>query len=86
MPSRGNDCKVQPGDRFGRLVVLQFAGYDDYRNRVWLCQCDCGKHIQVRATELPSGARTSCGCRRRKKRKIIDTSRLNNFLNGDGDL
>lgn len=81
MASHGSDCKVQPGNRFGRLVILQFAGQDDHRNRVWLCQCDCGNQTQARATELARGARTSCGCLRRRK-KIVDTRTLNNFLTG----
>lgn len=49
--------RIKEGGRFGRLVVLR--RYDPDR---WLCRCDCGRHHAPRASNLLSGATTSCGC------------------------
>lgn len=53
------------GKRFGRLVVLSYAG-DEYvgsdNNSRWICQCDCGNQTIVGSTKLKSGHTASCGC------------------------
>lgn len=55
------------GQRFGRLVVISEA-----ENRItksgqykayWLCQCDCGKQVEVSTQNLRRGTK-SCGCLR----------------------
>lgn len=59
-------AKNLKGKRFGKLVVL-------YRtfNRIqpngkasthWLCQCDCGRKVSIRADNLTAGKAHSCGC------------------------
>ena len=53
------------GQRFGRLVVLNRAGdVASGKRKVvnWLCQCDCGNTITVRACNLKNGSTVSCGC------------------------
>ena len=56
------------GQRFGLLIVLSRAGCSSGKARIatWLCQCDCGKQIVVRGTNLRSGNTISCGCRKIK--------------------
>ena len=54
------------GQRFGRLTVIH-RGNDkttaNGSNQVtWLCKCDCGKTIEVRASSLRRGFTKSCGC------------------------
>ena len=51
------------GQRFGKLVVLSYAGSNRNRSS-WLCKCDCGKKIIVNQMELKRGATLSCGCLR----------------------
>ena len=54
---------ILPGDRFGRLTVVQREGYDPQRNAtMYLCHCDCGKDTTVQGGNLVSGHTTSCGC------------------------
>lgn len=54
---------LQPGQRFGRLVVLGRANpRSQGRHSMWECQCDCGEKIVTRAYSLRSGATRSCGC------------------------
>ena len=53
------------GQRFGRLVVLNYAGPDQRgrsRPAMWKCQCDCGKVIVTRGRNLRCGKTKSCGC------------------------
>jgi hypothetical protein len=47
---------------FGRLLVLASNGKNKQGAVVWLCQCKCGKHTNVRTALLTSGHTQSCGC------------------------
>lgn len=63
MPSSTIDLS---GKRFGRLTVLH-RGEDAIRKNgrhssTFVCQCDCGNVVQVRAACLKSGNTQSCGC------------------------
>lgn len=65
---RGPKCKDLTGMRFGRLTVIEFAGYKTTRClRIgqWKCKCDCGNICIVCANNLTSGNTRSCGCIRR---------------------
>lgn len=57
---------VSPGQRYGKLVVLEEAGFttDSYnkRRRLWKCQCDCGNICSIQGVYLASGDTNSCGC------------------------
>lgn len=49
---RGWAGRHDVGERHGRLVVVAFAGYQEYpsgRRAVWLCLCDCGEERLVEA-------------------------------------
>lgn len=50
------------GRRFGRLVVLSYAGASQ-----WNCVCDCGVMHRVDGYHLRSGAISSCGCLGRER-------------------
>ena len=51
------------GKRFGKLVAIEEDGRIG-TNVAWICKCDCGNVIRVRASSLLSGNTTSCGCKR----------------------
>lgn len=53
------------GQRFGKLVVVQYAGTTNARQAVWRCRCDCGNETDVRAMSLRNGDTRSCGCLQR---------------------
>lgn len=63
------------GMRFGRLVVVAYAGPVEYgRKRVtgsWSCRCDCGNLIDVKQPTLLRGGVRSCGCLRRENAKTL---------------
>src|SRR5688572_19648994 len=49
--------RVTPGQRFGRLVVL-----NELSHAVALCRCDCGKERTAQSHRLASRWVKSCGC------------------------
>lgn len=59
------------GQKYGLLTVLSEAEKirtPNGRSHVaWLCQCECGNQIIVRADSLRSGHTTSCGCKNLKR-------------------
>ena len=54
------------GERFGKLVVKEYMGTDNFRNSLWKCECDCGRTIIEKGSLLTNGLVTmgkvvSCG-------------------------
>lgn len=62
----GRNVEDLTGKKFGRLTVIQNAGYyvgkTGHRRSQYLCRCDCGKEITVRSDSLTTGNTRSCGC------------------------
>lgn len=63
--------------RFGRLLAVRVVGRCE-RGCKWLCQCDCGRYSEVKASNLKNGNTKSCGCLRgerirmaRRKARVI---------------
>jgi hypothetical protein len=50
------------GQRFTRLVVTARGGNINSGQATWVCQCDCGKEVTVRSSDLLAGKQKSCGC------------------------
>ena len=50
------------GQRFGKLVALEYAGTSKRRESLWRCACDCGNESIVRGDVLRRGTTESCGC------------------------
>lgn len=65
--------QIQPGDRFGRWVVLAHpeGPSQDLRS---LCKCDCGTERAVNIYSLRAGYTASCGCVRRDKLRAQNTT------------
>lgn len=54
---------VNPGDRFGRLTVIEEVEQDRHGFRMFKCRCDCGTVKVVRAVSSTARGRAkSCGC------------------------
>lgn len=52
------------GKTFGEFTVLEIAENSERKGNVyWRCRCSCGKEIEVAATLLVTGRKTSCGCK-----------------------
>ena len=48
--------------KYGRLLVMEYAGPHRQGGSQWKCLCICGKTTIVKAVRLKSGMTTSCGC------------------------
>lgn len=64
------------GERFGRLVVLRYAGQHKTTGRqwknLWLCQCDCGSEpVTLLEHLLKEGRVRSCGCLTRERNRSV---------------
>lgn len=55
--------EVNPGDRFGRLTIIEEAP-QRYSGRYFKCHCDCGSIKEVLLYHLTRSMITSCGCYR----------------------
>lgn len=69
------------GSIFGKLTVLSEAGRSKEKQKIYLCQCECGNKTKVLSGNLRRGNSTSCGCSR-KKTCSIRMSKLN-FRHGE---
>lgn len=72
------------GQRFGRLTVVERAGNYVSPNKkqahsLWLCACDCGNTVIVRASQLKSRGTQSCGC---LHREALDKARTKHGKEG----
>ena len=74
----GRFVKSLVGQRFGRLVVLEYAGV--YRSpkgvacSQWKCQCDCGNIKVIQGSALKSGSVVSCKCLNNENAKQLGLS------------
>lgn len=63
------------GQKFNRLTVIEEAPTRN-KKTFWLCQCDCGNILEVRADQLKSGNTKSCGCLNTETRSKLGKSRI----------
>lgn len=54
------------GQTFNNLTVIRKADEQDGQKTLWVCRCICGTETKASTTELKSGHKKSCGCRKRK--------------------
>lgn len=58
-------AKSEIGNRYGHLTVIEEAGIDSSKHKLWKCKCDCGKEIIARGSRLRNGEKQDCGCIRK---------------------
>lgn len=63
----GPAAKVFAGERYGRLVVVAYAGNNRHQQRQYTARCDCGVEIVVNGYALTNGNTQSCGCLQRER-------------------
>lgn len=61
------------GQRFGRFLVLAYAGPNKQGAATWWCKCDCGKEKVVTGSELRRGSTQSCGCYHSEVQRVYAT-------------
>lgn len=70
------------GQRFGRLKVFRFVGFDKHHKSTWMCGCDCGKEVVVQGRCMLGGSVLSCGCLKRDVNSQKAVAR-NKAMSGD---
>lgn len=57
-----------PGSKYGRLTVVRGFVKNPGRNgqTYWVCRCDCGNEVEVRARSVRTGHTSSCSCLNRE--------------------
>lgn len=62
--SRQTPGGIEVGQRFSRLVAVEYAGKSDGLRPMaqWKFSCDCGGSIVAKAYSVKRGLTTSCGC------------------------
>ena len=74
------------GQRFGKLVVIKYAGKEKRGRSLWLCQCDCGNQKVIPARHLLHNDAKSCGCSQHQKPRVTtedDRSDMKIILHSD---
>lgn len=75
------------GEKKHMLTAIKFVGHtnDKYKKRVWLFQCDCGrqKELTPEAVFRKYNATTSCGCKREKEFKGLQSLQYAVYTEGD---
>ena len=61
MKKRGGQVKDITGQRFNKLLVLEYVGIENHK-AIWKCKCDCGIIKNFVGKDLRSGNTNSCGC------------------------
>ena len=65
--------EIKIGDKFSRLTVVGFFGFDKHKNKLWDCECECGNHKVTTTSALKAGAVKSCGCMWEENKKLLKT-------------
>ena len=55
------------GMKFGKLTAIKRVENSKSGQTRWLCRCDCGNEVIVRAADLKNEHTISCGCERIKQ-------------------
>ncbi len=72
---------------FERLTIIEFHGMipcGKQNTAAWLCQCECGNKVVVRARGLIDGSTRSCGCLQTDA--VIATGHRNRTHGGTGSI
>jgi hypothetical protein len=64
---RGKKIEFEKNEKHGRLVVIKplnksVTNGKRGKRRIWLFQCDCGRHVECVGSDVKSGRKKSCGC------------------------
>lgn len=54
--------KINPGDKFNKLTVIEYSHTDKYRQKHYKVKCDCGTEKTVSGSNLRHNKIKSCGC------------------------
>lgn len=50
------------GEKYARLLVIEYSHQDKHGKSQWKCLCDCGNEVTTSGAAMRKGNTTSCGC------------------------
>lgn len=53
---------IKPGDKFNRLLAVEYSHTGKHYRRYFVFKCDCGNTVTLTAETAISGNTKSCGC------------------------
>jgi hypothetical protein len=59
--------------RFGKLTAITLSGSRQGRSLCWVCECDCGRRIEVPANRLRAMRTWHCGCQGHGRHGMVGT-------------
>jgi S-adenosylmethionine decarboxylase proenzyme len=65
---KGEEVRVFPGKKFGRLTALTYKGFLEHHGKKrsqWLLQCECGEEVTRIETQLFKGQSSCRNCRKK---------------------
>ena len=65
--------------KFGKLTAIKPTEKRLNGQVIWLCQCECGKEIEVRSYNLVSGITCSCGCLNQSHGELVIENLLKEY-------
>lgn len=74
--------KLQPGERYNRMVLMEPRGLNKNGSHIWLCRCDCGTDKVVVGSDVRRGKIQSCGCKNYDRAVNRDAAAKFPFLYG----
>lgn len=54
------------GQTFNNLTVIRKADTQNGQKTMWICKCACGAETTASTTDLKSGHKKYCGCRKKR--------------------
>jgi len=74
------------GKKFNHLTVLTRLPPQDVRGVIWVCQCDCGKTLEVFAFKIINDLKKSCGCKEHEAKVLAARKKKgNHYLSFRGE-
>lgn len=71
------------GQRYGRLVVREMI-FEQSKQTMVVCDCDCGKTIISYASYIKSGDTMSCGCLKKERASESNTKDFTDYVSNYG--
>jgi hypothetical protein len=72
------------GQRFGRLIIVEFSHIDKHQKSNWYVMCDCGNKKIIQWQHMKRGSTQSCGCLHIEKHKTHGMTKTGTYSSWAG--
>lgn len=75
IPTASGKFRDLSGKTYESLLVLKRVENNKHGQVMYLCKCECGLEVTASAGKLRSGERTSCGCEKKDRMRLLNEQR-----------